>query len=102
MKRHFLVALREKLAQKSKTPWACFETTGPDDDGRVEFTISWNEAFVNGLRKAGYDGMNQEEMVQMFFLSTRMLPEELLKEEEDTVNPADTPHLTSEANILKR
>lgn len=101
MKRSWLTALKERLVKKSKTPWASFETEGPSDDGRLEFSISWNNAFVERLRKAGYDGANEEEIVQLFFISTRMLPEDML-DDEDTVNPSATPRLTSEANILRR
>lgn len=101
MKRSFLSSLQEFFRKKSKSPWASFETSGPTIDGRIEFTISWNDAFIEGLRKSGYDGTTEEEMVQLFFISTHMLPESMLGDE-DTVNPEGTPRLTSEANILRR
>lgn len=101
MKRSKLIVIKEKLAQKSKNPWACFETSGPTDDGRVEFAISWNTAFIERLKRAGFDATTEEELVQLFFMSARMLPESLL-DEDDTVNPEATPRLTSEANVLKR
>ncbi len=100
MKRSLLVRLKEALARKSKEPWASFETTGPDDEGRVAFAISWNDAFIERLRKAGYQATTDEETVQMFFLSVRMVPEGLA--DDNTVNPEATPRLTSEANILRQ
>lgn len=101
MKRSFLSNIKEKLMQRSKKPWASFETPGPSEDGRVEFSISWNKAFVDSLKKQGYEGTTDEEIVQLFFISVRMLPESMM-DENDTVNPEATPRLTSEANILRR
>lgn len=101
MKRKFLIALQEKLVSKSKEPWACFETSGPDKEGRLGFSISWNKAFIANLHQQGYQGMNDEETVQMFFLATHMIPEEMMNDL-DTVNPDATPNLTNEANTLRR
>lgn len=100
MKRSFLTKLQEIIHKKSKKPWASFETSGPTPDGRVEFTISWNDAFIDILKKAGYDGQTEEEMVQLFYISTQMIPESMMND--DTVNPSATPNLTNEANILRR
>lgn len=98
MKRKFLVYLQEKLANYSKRPWAAFETTGLEaGTGQVAFSISWNSAFIKNLQAAGFQGTTDEETVQMFFLSARMIPNELLGNE-DTVNPAEMPNLTNEAN----
>jgi hypothetical protein len=101
MKRSLLVSLKEKLSATSKEPWACFETGGPDDEGRLEFSISYNKAFIANLHKQGYQGINDEETVQMFFISTRMLPESMMNDV-DTINPSATPNLTSEANKFVR
>lgn len=99
MKRSLLTKLQELLRKKSKKPWASFETGGPTNDGRLEFTMSWNDAFIDVLKRAGYDGETEEEMVQMFYLSTQMIPESLM---DDVVNPSATPNLTNEANILRK
>jgi hypothetical protein len=101
MKRKFLISLTEKLSANAKEPWACFETTGVGEDGRVEFSISCNKAFIANLHKNGFQGINDEETAQMFFLSARMLPEELMHQG-DTINPEATPNLTNEANTLRR
>ena len=100
MKRSFLVSLKERLAKGSKKPWACFETTGPDADGRVAFSISANKAFIQNLQNLGLGGINDEETVQMFFLQLRMIPDDMATD--DAVNPDATPNLTNEANQFRR
>jgi hypothetical protein len=103
MKQSFLVRTKEFFAKKSKTPWAVFETAGPSPDGILEFSISWNNAFVEKLKKQGYEGANDEEIVHIFFLSTRVLPENLLNDvADDSVNPEAMPRLSSEANFLRK
>jgi hypothetical protein len=101
MKRSIFMTVQEWYMKTSKTPWACIQTTGPDAEGRLPMTFSWNKAFLQVLNKNGYHGMSPEESVQTFFLSTQMLPEEMLKDL-DTVNPSATPNLTNEANTLRR
>ena len=99
MKRKLLIIIQEFLMGFSKTPWACFETNGPTSDGRVGFSISWNEAFIKNLKSMGYEGI-EEEMVQMFFVSTQMIPESM--DDSDTINPEAMPNLTNEANSIRR
>ncbi len=101
MKRSWLLKLKELLSRKSKKPWACFETTGPDAEGRVAFSISFNDAFIQNLSDLGMSGTTPEETVQMFFLQMRMIPESMM-DQEDTVNPDATPNLTNEVNQLIR
>jgi hypothetical protein len=93
-----LMKAREWVAKKSNKPWAVFETAGPDRSGRMEFNIRWNKAFVDNLLRHGFTGDTDEELVQTFFLSTRVLPENLITE--NVVNPEATPRLSSEANNL--
>jgi hypothetical protein len=101
MKTKFLIWLQEKLAAKSKTPWACFETSGMDNDGRIGWTMHWNDAFIQHLNARGFQGLSDEETVQQFFMLSQMLPDELAKDA-DAVNPAEMPNLTNEANTLRR
>jgi len=100
MKRSWLIALKEAMSWNRKQPWACFETTGPSKDGRVEFSISANKAFIENLKALGMGGTTDEETVQMFFVQTRMIPEDLMGD--DTVSPEATPNLTHEANKFVR
>ena len=101
MKRSWLINFKEFLARRSKKPWACFETTGPNADGRVAFSISFNTAFARNLQNLGMGGTNDEETVQLFFMQLRMIPEDLV-DQEDIVNPEDTPNLSNEANKFVR
>lgn len=101
MKRSWLIRAKEFLSRRSKQPWACFETTGPDKEGRVAFSIAYNDAFITNLSNMGMSGTTPEETIQMFFLQMRMIPETML-DQEDTVNPEATPNLTNEANQLIR
>lgn len=99
MKASYLLRIKNFLASRSKKPWACFETTGPDREGRIAFSINANKAFIENLKNLGMGGINDEETVQMFFLQTRMIPEHIL---EEAVNPEETPNLTNEANEFRR
>lgn len=96
MKRSIFLAFKEKLSNFSKKPWGCFETTGPTADGKIEFSISCNKAFLDNLKNSGFQGITDEETVQNFFLFARMAPEGLLNE--NSVNPESHPNLTNEAN----
>lgn len=99
MKRSFLIRIKEFFSKKSSTPWACFETNGPTNDGIMEFSLSWNDAFIKQIKALGYTGGNDEELVQLFFLATRAYPENIAIG--DTVNPGQMPNLSSEANSLR-
>jgi hypothetical protein len=101
MKRSWLIRLKELIMRRSKKPWACFETSAPDKDGKVAFSISYNDAFALRLIEQGMGAATYEETVQMFFLQLRMIPEELVGTE-DAVNPDATPNLTNEANQFRR
>ncbi len=102
MKRSKLLQAKEKLARYSKKPWAAFETTGPDETGKLGFAIYWNEAFTANLQKLGMAGQTDEETIQLFFLQMRMIPESLIEKEDEVINPEATPNLTSEANQFVR
>ena len=97
----FLIKLQEKLKAKSKTPWSCFETSGIDADGRIGWSMRWNKAFIEHLNARGFQGINDEETVQMFFMMSQMMPDDIAQQG-DVVNPAATPNLTNEANTLRR
>lgn len=100
MKPSFLISIQEFFKRRSNKPWGCFETSGPDENGRVEFRITYNKAFVENLHKRGFQGINDEETTQMFFLSSRIVPDGYL--DDDSVNPEATPNLSNEANTLRR
>lgn len=97
MKRSFLIAIKEFITKFSPKPWACFETCGPDTEGRVAFSISANQAFLRLLQSNGMAGQNDEETLQLFFLQMQMRPDTGTEIDNTTVNPSATPNLSSEA-----
>jgi hypothetical protein len=101
MKSRFLIWLQERFMSYSKTPWSCFETDGMSDDGRIGWSMRWNQAFIKHLQSKGFQGITDEETVQQFFMMSQMMPDELVQQGE-TVNPAAMPNLTNEANTLRR
>jgi len=102
MKRSILITIKEILSRWSNKPWACFESSGINKDGLVEFSISYNKAFVKHLRSYGLEATTDEELVQTFFVITRMTPASWEDEETDSINPSATPNLTNEANKFVR
>jgi hypothetical protein len=85
--------------EKSKEPWASFEITNVERDGRAKVAFSWNEAFINYIHKQGVQGMSDEESVQLFFMMARMSPEEqAILGGDETVQSAAHPNLSQPAN----
>lgn len=77
MKRSLLVRMQEWLRRNSKKPWACIETTGvvsTEEGDKVMFLFSYNEAFVTNLRKNGFSGIDEEEIVKEFLIYSQMIP----------------------------
>lgn len=93
-----LTWLKEKFKGMSKKPWAEFETSGMEADGRIKWNMRWNTAFIDQLHRNGFSGMTTEETVQNFFLMCQMLPDGATQNE--TVSPASMPNLSSEAETL--
>lgn len=71
----FLRWLEEKLRNRSSTPWARFETSGIEN-GTVRYDMSWNPAFLDNLKKAGFTGHSEQEIVETFFLGSMIIPKE--------------------------
>ena len=64
------------LAEAQKDPWACFEVVSIED-GRVKVKFNWNDMFLTEIKKMGFEGETPEDIVQLFFYTSKMLPEEL-------------------------
>ena len=95
----FIRWLEEKLRNRSKSPWARFETSGVEN-GTVRYDMSWNPAFLDNLKKAGFTGHTEQEIVENFFLGSMIIPkEDALNAEvgEDSL----TPQLQSESNRFR-
>lgn len=94
--------MHEIMMRKSKTPWARFETSGIKD-GQVKYEMSWNYAFLENLKNSGFNGHNEQEIVEQFFLGSLIIPKELaleneFKNDEQFIEPS----LTSENNRLRK
>ena len=91
----------ELICRRSKTPWARFTTAGVVD-GLVRYDMSWNPAFLDNLKKAGFTGHNEQEIVENFFLGSMIIPKEdglnAVDVGEDSLQPA----MTSDKNRLRR
>lgn len=95
----FIKWLEEKLRNKSETPWAKFETAGIEN-GMVRYDMAWNPAFLANLKKSGFQGHNEQEIVENFFLGSMIIPkDDALNAEvgEESLTPA----LSSEKNRFK-
>jgi hypothetical protein len=61
------------LKSKSKQPWAVFKTDGVVNE-TVKYEMHWNDAFLDNIKKAGFVGHNEQEIVESFFLGSIMIP----------------------------
>lgn len=95
----FIKWLEEKLQRRSKTPWASFDTAGVEN-GSVRYDMSWNPAFLENLRKAGFTGHNEQEIVENFFLASILIPkEDALTEVPEQIGALETPKLSQNNRI---
>ena len=95
----FLNLLEEFFRKRSKEPWARFSTSGVQD-GNVRYDMAWNPAFLENLRRAGFTGHNEQEIVEQFFLGSMIIPKyDALNAEvgQDSLSP----DLTSEKNRFR-
>ena len=98
MKASILIKIKEWLSGTSKKPWACIECDGINDETGIGFSMTWNKAFITNLEQRGFQGINQNETVQNFLM---FCGAQMLQREENNVNPAEMPNLSSDANLLK-
>jgi len=53
--------------KESDEPWADFMASLPDSDGRVKITFDWNKAMIEALRRQGFNGNKEEDIISAFF-----------------------------------
>lgn len=94
--REAFVAAREA----EKEPWAMFEVTGFDGDGRIKVEFSWNEPFLKKLDELGFTAETPEDTVQLFFFTSQMKPTILGMGGDETVQSNDLPTLSPNANRM--
>lgn len=57
---------------KSPTPWVKLVSDEYDPDGGFKVTLDWNDAFIQRLKKSGYTGVDDEQLVQKWLAQTAM------------------------------
>ena len=92
--------VQEFFKNKSKTPWAKFETAGVDENGLVRYDMTWNPAFLENLRRAGFTGHNEQEIVENFFLGSMIIPK--MEEETEMLPDEELTPAISEKNRIKK
>ena len=96
----FFSWMEEKLQQRSKTPWARFNANGVVD-GSVRYDMAWNPAFLDNLKRAGFTGHNEQEIVENFFLGSLIIPKEDGLNEAVSDDSLAAPTMTSERNRFR-
>lgn len=84
------------LAKQRKTssePWASFEVTGFEKDGRIKVGMDWNDAFVKQIHDLGFHAETEEDSVQLFFYTAQARPTHFGNLEEDPAVAAEHPNL---------
>lgn len=68
---------REKEMFTSPDPWIDIEAIG-EEDGAMKIKIAWNPAFITYLRENGFQGDDEDELVQRYIamLNINILTEE--------------------------
>ena len=90
----------ERVMGFSKKPWAKFTTTGVVD-GSVRYDMAWNSAFLENLRRNGFTGHTEQEIVENFFLGSMIIPKMDGLNEEFSDQNTVSPTLTSENSRFK-
>ena len=96
--RKLLLWLLDKTQQKSKEPFGAYFTSGITEDGQAPIQFIWNKAFVENIRKYGYETETEEETVELFYLATR--PAQYVPGE-DPVQSEEHPRLSNDAHTFR-
>ena len=86
---------------KSKEPWASFEVTGFEEDGRIKVTTNWNAAFIKKIYALGFQAETEEDSVQLFFYTAQARPTEFDGAEDDPATSSGHPNLQSDTHQLR-
>lgn len=85
----------------SKEPWASFEVTGFEDDGRIKVQTNWNAAFIEKIYELGFKAETEEDSVQLFFYTAQARPTEFDGAEEDEAVSSGHPNLMGDTHTLR-
>jgi hypothetical protein len=86
--------------EDSPEPWAMFEISGFEDDGRLKVGFSRNQPFIDKIRELGYVAETEDDSVQLFFYTSQMRPTQL-SVGDDPVQSAEHPQLSGQQNVLR-
>jgi hypothetical protein len=99
MVRTFFQKLYSAVSNRSKTPWAVLEIQDIEDGGRVKIGFDFNQAFIEHVKKMGFQAETDEETVQLFFMASALRPITLAGGDE-AVQPDAHPQLSSNQNTI--
>lgn len=101
MVKKLLEKLLDNRRNASKEPWASFEVTGFEDDGRIKVQTNWNDAFIQQIHALGFKAETEEDSVQLFFYTAQARPTEFDGGEEDPAVSEGHPNLQSDTHSLR-
>lgn len=52
--------------KNSDEPWCDWVAQGKNDVGQIQVKLDWNSAFIKYLRESGFDGHDEESIVQKY------------------------------------
>lgn len=87
--------------EHSSRPWASFEITGFEKDGRIKVTFNWNRKFIKTIHALGFQAETDEDSVQLFFYTAQARPTELDGVETDAAVSNGHPNLMSDTHVLR-
>ncbi len=91
---------QKKSKRESNEPYIEIISEGIDSVGRLKIEFDWNKAFIMDLRKNGFEGNSEEEIVQKWFQAITRSHLDIFLEEDDAlaaqakINPTGHPDLT--------
>ena len=101
MVRKLLEKLLDKRREASSEPWASFEVTGFEEDGRIKVQTNWNSAFIAKIYELGFKAETEEDSVQLFFYTAQARPTEFDGADEDPAVSSGHPNLQSDTHTLR-
>lgn len=91
----------DKKRNESKEPWASFEVTGFENDGRIKVTTNWNSAFIKKIHDLGFHAETEQDSVQLFFYTAQARPTSLYGDEENPARSSGHPNLSNDTHELR-
>ena len=101
MVKEMLLKLLDKIRDTEEEPWASFEVTGFEDDGRIKVETHWNPAFIKKIHELGFKAETEEDSVQLFFYTAQARPTEFDGVNEEEAVSTGHPNLMSDTHSLR-